>query len=122
MIATISQPIKGYKDEEIIESRNRAIDFLKSRGFKFADNFFSNDMFVSNIYGTDVRFEKIDNENEMNLLVKSLNIIIKCTTIYFCKGWRDEPKCRIEHQVAVEYGLEIIYEEDVLRMRRKYDG
>ena len=32
-------------------------------------------------------------------------------TIYFVKGWESARGCRLEHQAAKDYGLEIIYEE-----------
>lgn len=31
-------------------------------------------------------------------------------TAYFCKGWENTRGCRIEHEAAKAYGLEIIYE------------
>lgn len=30
---------------------------------------------------------------------------------YFCRGWEQARGCRIEHEAAKSYGLEIIYEE-----------
>ena len=32
--------------------------------------------------------------------------------VYFCDGWEDAMGCRIEHDAAEEYGLDIIYAED----------
>lgn len=34
-----------------------------------------------------------------------------CHAAYFCKGWENARGCRIEHDAAKAYGLEIIYEE-----------
>ena len=33
-----------------------------------------------------------------------------CHAAYFCKGWEKTRGCKIEHDAAVAYGLEIIYE------------
>ena len=30
--------------------------------------------------------------------------------VYFCKGWENARGCRMEHQAALDYGLEIHYE------------
>ena len=34
-----------------------------------------------------------------------------CHAAYFCKGWEDARGCRIEHDAAVAYGLEVLYED-----------
>jgi hypothetical protein len=34
----------------------------------------------------------------------------ECTTVYFAKGWENARGCKIEHEVALQYGMEIIYE------------
>lgn len=41
------------------------------------------------------------NENDMSL----------CHAAYFCKGWENARGCRIEHDAAVAYGLEVLYED-----------
>ena len=33
-------------------------------------------------------------------------------TVYFCKGWENARGCVIEHEAAVRYGLNILYEEN----------
>lgn len=33
-------------------------------------------------------------------------------TVYFVKGWETARGCIIEHEAAVRYGLNILYEED----------
>lgn len=45
-------------------------------------------------------------------LAKSLENMSLCHAAYFCKGWENARGCKIEHDAAVAYGLEIIYEED----------
>ena len=44
-------------------------------------------------------------------LAKSLENMSLCHAAYFCKGWESARGCKIEHDAAVAYGLEIIYEE-----------
>lgn len=43
-------------------------------------------------------------------LAKSLESMSLCHAVYFCDGWEAARGCRIEHEAAVEYGLETIYE------------
>lgn len=42
-------------------------------------------------------------------LAKSLENMSLCHAAYFCKGWERARGCRIEHDAAVAYGLDIIY-------------
>ena len=44
-------------------------------------------------------------------LAKSLENMSLCHAAYFCKGWENARGCRIEHDAAVAYGLDVIYEE-----------
>ena len=44
-------------------------------------------------------------------LAKSLENMSLCHAAYFCKGWEDARGCRIEHDAAVAYGLEVLYED-----------
>lgn len=44
-------------------------------------------------------------------LAKSLENMSLCHAAYFCKGWEDARGCKIEHDAATAYGLEVLYEE-----------
>ena len=44
-------------------------------------------------------------------LAKSLENMSLCHAAYFCKGWEKARGCRLEHEAAVAYGVDIIYEE-----------
>ena len=43
-------------------------------------------------------------------LAKSLENMSLCHAAYFCTGWENARGCRIEHDAAVAYGLEVIEE------------
>ncbi|MCX4267909.1 MAG: DUF4406 domain-containing protein [Lachnospiraceae bacterium] len=45
-------------------------------------------------------------------LAKSLENMSLCHVVYFYKGWENARGCRIEHEVAMAYGLEVMYEEE----------
>ena len=44
-------------------------------------------------------------------LAKSLENMSLCHAAFFCKGWESARGCKIEHEAAVAYGLDIIEEE-----------
>ena len=46
-------------------------------------------------------------------LAKSLENMSLCHAAYFCKGWENARDCRIEHDAAKAYGIEILYEEPI---------
>ena len=48
---------------------------------------------------------------EPDYLAKSLENMSLCHAAYFCKGWENARGCRIEHDAAVAYGLEVLYED-----------
>lgn len=100
MKAMISQPMNGKTDEEIFKTRDEAASALKERGYDVLDTFFGED-FESGVVQIPVR-----------LLARSLEVMSFCHAVYFCKGWEQARGCKIEHDVAEAYGLDLIYEED----------
>lgn len=55
----------------------------------------------------------IDNEHHDPLwyLSKSIEAMSHCSMVYFAKGWENNRGCRIEHMIAEEYRLGIMYEQ-----------
>lgn len=106
MKAMISQPMGGKTDSEIVETRNRAISFLNSNGYEVVNTLFTDEWYSN---------EKMAERGVVNIplcfLAKSLENMSLCHTAYFCKGWEKARGCVIEHETAVAYGLNIIYEE-----------
>jgi len=41
-------------------------------------------------------------------MAKSLEVLSQADTIYFMKGWQQGSGCKIERQVAEEYGIPIL--------------
>ena len=104
--AMLSQPMAGKTEEEIIATRNRAINFLKAEGFTIV-----NTLFTDEWYSKEAMTARGVVQIPLCFLAKSLENMSLCHTVYFCKGWENARGCRIEHDAAVAYGLEIIYEE-----------
>jgi len=103
--AMISQPMAGKTDQEIAEARERAIKVLEDKGFELIDTWFTDEWYSR---------EQMDKRGVVQIPVYFLSGSIEgmslCNAVYFCKGWENARGCKIEHEIAMEYGLEIIYE------------
>jgi hypothetical protein len=110
--AMISQPMAGKTNEEIVITREKAIKFLEENGYEvintlFTDEWYNNEQMVSRgVVQIPVCF-----------LAKSLENMSLCHTVYFCEGWDKTRGCKIEHDVAVTYGLDIIYAQTYEEVR-----
>ena len=106
MKAMLSQPMVGKTEEEIIETRNRAIATLKAKGFDVV-----NTLFTDEWYSQEAMKERGVVQILLCFLAKSLENMSLCHAAYFCRGWENARGCKIEHEAAKAYGLKIIYEE-----------
>lgn len=104
--AMLSQPMAGKTQEEIIAAREKAVAALKSRGFEVI-----NTLFTDEWYSKEKMEERGVVQIPLCFLAKSLENMSLCHAAYFCKGWEQARGCKIEHDAAVAYGLDIIYEE-----------
>ena len=104
--AMLSQPMAGKTDEEIKEARDRAIQVLEKKGYDVV-----NTLFTDEWYSKEAMEQRGVVQIPLCFLAKSLENMSKCHAAYFCKGWRQARGCRIEHEAALAYGLEVIYEE-----------
>lgn len=106
MKAMLSQPMAGKTDEEIVATRERAIQVLKEKGYEIVNTLFTDEWYSD---------ESMKARGVVNIplcfLAKSLGNMSLCHAAYFCKGWEQTRGCRIEHDAAKAYGLDIIYEE-----------
>ena len=106
MKAMLSQPIAGKSEEEIIATRERAIETLESTGYEVV-----NTLFTDKWYSKENMEQRGVIQIPLCFLAKSLESMSLCHAAYFCKGWEQARGCRIEHEAAIEYGLTILYEE-----------
>ncbi|MCI8714293.1 MAG: DUF4406 domain-containing protein [Oscillospiraceae bacterium] len=104
--AMLSQPMGGKTDEEIITTRERAVSTLEARGYEIVNTLFTDEWY---------NHENMEARGVVQIplcfLAKSLESMSLCHAAYFCKGWENARGCRIEHEAARAYGLDIIYEE-----------
>lgn len=95
----------GKTEEEIVATRERAIAALEARGYEIV-----NTLFIDEWYSQDAMQQRGVVQIPLCFLAKSLENMSLCHAAYFCKGWEQARGCRIEHDAAKAYGLEVIYE------------
>ena len=97
--------MSGKTEQEIIETRERAISALTEKGYEIVNTLFTDEWYSK---------EAMEARGVANIplcfLAKSLENMSLCHAAYFCKGWEQARGCRIEHEAAKAYGLTIIYE------------
>ena len=106
MKVMISQPMKGLTNQEIINTRNKAVMYLESRGYTVVNTLFTDEWY-------DKEYTSLSCEvfyPSIYFLSKAIKNMSLCTSIYFCKGWENANGCKIEHEVAKLYRLNIMYE------------
>lgn len=96
MKVMISQPMRGKPNEQIREERAELVKILTEQGYEVVDTVF------------DKAPEGVD--EAIFYLAESIKFIGKVDMVVFMKGWEKARGCKIEHQVAVEYGKEVMYD------------
>nr|DAN99873.1 MAG TPA: N-deoxyribosyltransferase [Caudoviricetes sp.] len=107
MKVMISQPMAGKTPEEIVETRDRAIEFLEKNGYEVVNTLFTDEWYSKSAMKDGGVVNK-----PLCYLAKSLENMSLCDVAYFCKGWERARGCRIEQEAAKAYGLIVMYEED----------
>ena len=90
----ISQPMRGKTEEQVRAERAELVEVLTEQGFEVVDTVFPDFTNQGNI--------------PLKYLAKSLEFIADVDGVYFMDGWQDARGCKIEHQVCVEYGINIL--------------
>jgi hypothetical protein len=103
--AMLSQPMAGKTEEEIIHTRDKAVKALEDKGYTVVNTFFTDEW-----YNAKKMTERGVENIPLCFLAKSLENMSLCHAAYFCEGWENARGCRIEHEAAKAYGLEIICE------------
>ena len=95
----ISQPMRGKTDEEILAVREKAIESAErnlGEKVEVIDSFFKD--------------APVDTK-PLWYLAKSLELLSTADVAYFAKDWEKYRGCRIENTCAVEYGIELVFED-----------
>lgn len=87
----ISQPMRGKTGQEIQAERIPVIQELKKQGHEVVNTVFADET-------------PKDCDTALFYLSKSIEAIGKVDGVVFMPGWQQARGCRIEYQVATEYG------------------
>ena len=98
MKVMISQPMRGKTEEQIKEEREKIINQFEKMHIEVVDTLFK---------------EKAQKERNKGIfyLGKSINAMKDIDALYMCEGWREARGCRIEHEVAKNYNIKILYSD-----------
>ena len=96
----ISQPMNGKTNEEIKNERNYIIDRLReNESVEIIDSFFK---------------DAPHDTKPLWYLGESIKLMSEADIVFFCNGWQTARGCQIEHDCALEYGIDTMYEEDLI--------
>lgn len=109
--AMISQPMNGKTDKEILAVRNQAVNTLTQMGYQFVNSLFEDDGKEEYWFTPDALKKRGIENIPLCYLARSLEVMAQCHAVYFCKGWDQARGCRLEHDSAVAYGMEVLYED-----------
>lgn len=98
--------MNGLTEEQILETRNKFLDFAKKENMEVVNTYFKDELFAK-IELKHVGVIQVP----IYYLAKALEKMAHCDCVYFVKGWENARGCKIEHEVALQYALDIIYEE-----------
>lgn len=89
MKVMISQSMRGKTEKEIKEEREELVRKLCDEGHEVIDTVFTD----FDCYASPIAY-----------LAKSIEFLDKADAVVFMKGWENARGCRIEHEVATQYG------------------
>lgn len=95
----ISQPMRGFSDEQILNRRAEIIKEVRGKineDVEILESFFEG-------------FEPTGNI-PIAYLGRSISLLAEADIVYFGKGWDEARGCKIEHEIAAQYGMVIIEE------------
>ena len=91
----ISQPMRGKSKDEILTERNRITKKIQN--------------LIGNHEVLDTYFDDFGEcSKPLQYLAKSLFMLAAADCAYFAQGWQDARGCRIEHDSAVAYDIEVL--------------
>lgn len=84
----ISQPMRGKNSERIRWERETLVKELQEAGH----------------YVIDTVLDLSEDRSPIYYLAKSIELLDQADAVVFMRGWQDARGCRIEHQIAKDYG------------------
>lgn len=96
MKVMISQPMYGKSEKQIRDERNIIIKKFAKQEIEVVDTIF------------DIDIKMSTKHIGVFYLGLSIEEMSKVDAVYFMKGWQSARGCRIERQIAEEYGIKIL--------------
>ena len=85
----ISQPMRGKTEKEIKDEREELVKKLQEEGHEVLETVFED----FDCYASPIAY-----------LARSIEFLDKADAVVFMKGWQNDRGCRIEYQIAKDYG------------------
>lgn len=95
MKVMISQPMNGKTNEQIKQERKKVIEKLNKLHIDVIDTVFTDE-------------PPKDCNAAIYYLAKSINAMKDIDAVYFMENWQTARGCKIEREVAKEYGVKIL--------------
>ena len=108
----ISQPMTGKSEEEILATRQKAIDKIHQLFDADGEQVNIIDSYIDDATRNEFQGRMGDAINwDIYWLSKSLERLAIADTIWLCDGWEYSKGCNVELECAISYGLDIVYPE-----------
>lgn len=88
----ISQPMNGRSNRSIQEERQPVVEYYEKEGWDVIDS-------ILNMGPADA----------LIYLAESIKLLNDADRVVMMEGWAKSRECRIEHEIAVSYGKEVVY-------------
>lgn len=103
--AVISQPMKNVDPDKVKLQREKAETAVRAAGYEPIDT----------VYEADFEYP-VDSDSIVNPALWHMGLALmrlsKAHVIYMCDGWNATRGCLLEHQAAIAFGVDIMYETD----------
>ena len=104
----ISQPMTGKSEEEILATRQKAIDKIHQLASKDGEQVNIIDSYIDDATRNEFQGRLGDVINwDIYWLSQSLQKLALADTIWLCDGWEHSKGCSIELKCAMQYGLDV---------------
>ena len=108
----ISQPMSGKSEEEILATRQKAIDKIHQLFDADGEQVNIIDSYIDDATRNEFQGRMGDAINwDIYWLSQSLERLAIADTIWLCDGWEYSKGCNVELECAISYGLDIVYPE-----------
>ena len=108
----ISQRMTGKSEEEILATRQEAIDKIHQLVSKDGEQVNIIDSYIDDATRNEFQGRMGDAINwDIYWLSQSLQKLALADTIWLCDGWGHSKGCKIELECAIKYGLDVVSSE-----------